>query len=104
MATKFISHVQEDGVGGWYIKLTDTFDNKEVICKDLDEYKVKIEEMGDDYGHDIEVVWTRSPKLTPANIQEIQEGMAEFQKEYQSEINELTNQTTQNNGGISSND
>ena len=91
MATKFMSHVEADGIGGWYIKLKDTFDNREAICKDLEEYKVKLEEMGDDYGHDIEVEWTRSAKLTPSNIQELQEAMAKLQEEYQKEIDELSN-------------
>ena len=102
MATKFISHVEADGIGGWYIKLKDTFDNREAICKDLDEYKVKLEEMGDEYGHVIEVQWIRSAKLTPASIQELQDSMAKLQKEYQKEIDELKQQN-EDNGGINPN-
>jgi len=97
-AVKFISHVEQDGIGGWYIKLTDTFDNTEVVCKDLEEYKQKIEDMGAEYGNDIEVQWTRSKDLSPANIQDLQEKMASLQKEYEDEIKELDSQNSDESG------
>ncbi len=89
MAVKFTSHVEIDKVGGWFIELTDTLEDTKVICKDLDEYKIKIEELGGEYGGEIEVVWTRSPLLTPKHYQEIEEKMAKFQEEYQDEIDKL---------------
>jgi RNA binding exosome subunit len=102
MAVKFISYVESDKIGGWYIKLVDTLENNEVICKDLDEYKTKIEDMGGEYGNDIEVQWIRSKYLTPTNITELQEAMAKLQEEYQSEIDEL-NQQNNDNGGFNPN-
>ena len=102
MAVKFISYVESDKIGGWYIKLVDTLENNEVICKDLDEYKTKIEDMGSEYGNDIEVQWIRSKYLTPTNITELQEAMAKLQEEYQSEIDEL-NQQNNDNGGFNPN-
>jgi hypothetical protein len=106
MATvKFISYVESDKIGGWYIKLVDTFDNVEVICKDLDEYKQKIEDMGAEYGNDIEVQWVRSKDLTPANIQELQETMAKLQKEYEDEIKQLeSDEVDFNNSGFNPNE
>ena len=56
MAVKFISHVEQADDGKWFIKLTDTLEEVDVICKDLDEYATKIEQMGSEYGNDIEVV------------------------------------------------
>ena len=97
-AVKFISSVEQDGLGSWYIKLTDTFDDVSVICKDLDEYKVKIEDMGAEYGNDIEVVWERSKDLSPANIQDLQEKMAKLQEEYKNEIDELNNKDKDESG------
>ena len=91
MAVKFISHVQADKIGGWYIELTDTLEEKTVVCKDLNEYKAKIQELGGDYGGDIEVVWTRSQLLTPQNYQDIEEKMAILQEEYQEEIEKINN-------------
>jgi hypothetical protein len=98
MAVKFISHVEQDGIGGWFIKLTDTLEESEVICKDLDEYAVKIEELGGEYGGDIEVVWTRSPLLTPANYQELEEQMAIMQEKYQEDIDKITNNDNKSDG------
>jgi Tfp pilus assembly protein PilO len=109
MATvKFISYVEQNEDGSWYIKLEDTFDKKVVVCKDLNEYKEQIEDMGSEYGNDIEVQWVRSKDLSPANIQELQEQMAKLQKEYEDEIKQLENDEAgfnQNNqGGFSSNE
>jgi len=97
---KFISYVEQDEeTGGWYIKLKDTFDGKEVICKDMEEYRKNIEEMGGEYGNDIDVEWKRSRKLTPHNIEDILNKMAELQKEYADEIDKLYgNQPEENEG------
>jgi hypothetical protein len=97
MAVKFISHVDQNAVGEWFIKLTDTLEESSVICKDLEEYEKQIEELGGEYGGDIEVVWTRAPLLTPANYQDLQDKMAKLQEKYQEEIDKLngTNQEAQ---------
>ena len=91
MAVKFISHVDQDGLGNWFIKLTDTLEESSVLCKDLDEYTNKIEELGAEYGGEIEVVWTRSNLLTPANHQDLQEQMAILQEKYKEEIDRINN-------------
>ncbi len=98
MAVKFISHVEQDGVGNWFIKLTDTLEETEVICKDLDEYATKIEELGGEYGGEIEVVWTRSQLLSPANYQDLEDKMAIMQEKYQEDIDKINNkdETTDN--------
>ncbi len=98
MAVKFISYVDQDAIGNWFIKLTDTLEEKDVICKDLDDYAAKIEELGDDYGGDIEVVWTRSNLLTPANYQDLQEKMAVMQEKYQEEIDKINNKEADDTG------
>jgi len=98
MAVKFISHVETDKVGGWFIELTDTLEEKTVVCKDLDEYKEQIEKLGGEYGGDIEVVWTRSQLLTPQNYQELEEKMAKLQEEYQEEIDKINGVNNENNG------
>jgi hypothetical protein len=97
MAVKFISHVEPDKIGGWYIQLTDTLEEKTVTCKDLDEYAKEIAILADDYGGDIEVVWTRDPLLPPSAFQEIHEGMAKMQEKYKDEIDKI-NGTNNENG------
>ena len=89
MAVKFISHVDQNELGEWFIKLTDTLEESSVICNSLEEYAEKIEELGGEYGGEIEVEWTRSPLLTPANYQALQEGMAKMQEKYQEEIDKI---------------
>ena len=102
-AVKFISYVEPDQIGGWYIKLKDTFDDVEVICKDMDEYKKNLEDMGAEYGNDIEVEWKRSPKLTPASIEDLLEKMAKMQEEYEKEINEMYNDQNEDQTGFNPN-
>jgi len=107
MAVKFISHVEQNGLGEWFIKLTDTLEDTTVVCNDLDEYEKQIEELGGEYGGEIEVVWTRSPLLTPANYQDLQEKMAALQEKYQKEIDEINgkNQEVQDDmSGFNPND
>ena len=101
MAVKFISHVDQNGIGEWFIKLTDTLEEKDVICNNLEEYSEKIEELGADYGGDIEVVWTRSPLLTPSNYQDIQEKMAIMQEKYQEEIDKINGKNQEENDELS---
>ena len=96
-AVKFISHVQQ-GDNNWFIELTDTFDDTKVICKDMDEYKKALEDMGSEYGNDIEVQWIRSKNLTPASIEDLLEKMAKMQEEYEKEINEMYNNENEQNG------
>jgi tRNA uridine 5-carbamoylmethylation protein Kti12 len=103
MAVKFISHVDENKNGEWFIKLTDTLENSSVICDDLNQYKEQIENLGGEYGGDIEVVWTKSKTLSMKNYQDLNEKMAELQKEYQEEINQI-NQNTQDNSGFNPNE
>ena len=107
MAVKFISHVDQNGVGEWFIKLTDTLEETSVVCNNIDEYANKIEELGGAYGGDIEVVWTRSNLLTPANYQDLQEKMALMQEKYQEEIDKINgvNQEEESNmSGFNPND
>ena len=106
-AVKFISHVEQNNNGGWQIKLTDTFDDTSVVCKDLEQYKEKLEDMGSEYGNDIEVQWTRAKDLSPLHIEELQEKMAKLQEEYQKDIDEMNNkkeEQTNDMGGFNPND
>ncbi len=101
MAVKFISHVEQDKTGNWFIKLTDTLEESEVICKDLDDYATKIEELGGEYGGDIEVVWTRSQLLSPANYQDLEEKMAKMQEKYQEDIDKINSNSDNVNSELS---
>ena len=101
MAVKFISHVDQDKLGNWFIKLTDTLEETDVICKNLEEYQKQIEELGGEYGGEIEVVWTRSQLLTPANYQDLNEKMAILQEKYQDEIDKINGKNQEEENDIS---
>ncbi len=98
MAVKFISYVDEDTLGNWFIELTDTLEETKVLCKSLDEYKEKIEELGSKYAGDIEVVWTKSKTLSPKNYEDLNNKMAELQKEYQKEIDQISQKNEDESG------
>lgn len=98
MAVQFISHVEENDQGGWFITLTDTLGEESERCNDLHEYKTKIEDMGALYGNDIEVVWTKSKTLSLESYRDLESKMAELQKEYADEINKIQNENEDTTG------
>ncbi|MGB5794056.1 hypothetical protein [Poseidonibacter sp.] len=98
MAVKFISYVDEDSFGNWFIELTDTLEETTVVCKDLEQYKKNIEELGAKYAADIDVVWQKSKTLSPKNYQDLSEKMEQLQKEYKDEIEAITQDTQESTG------
>ena len=93
MAIKFTAYVNQKDDGTWNIKLTDTYDKNEVICENLKEFQTNLEDMASEYGNDIEVVWEKSPKLTPANYNDLETQMAKLQEEYKEDIEKINNKT-----------
>jgi hypothetical protein len=89
MAVQFKAFVYENKDGNWFIELSDESTQKSEICENLDIFKEKLLDMGAVYGNDIEVKWVKSKTLSPANYQDLENKMAELQKEYADEINEL---------------
>ena len=82
MSAKFTANIEEDNKDGkWLIRLTDTTDNRVAICKSLEEFKTRIGELGDDYGGDVEVVWSKNQNVTDTHFKEIHDGMAEYKEE-----------------------
>jgi hypothetical protein len=82
MSVKFTANIEEDiSDGGWLIRLTDTLDNTEKICKSLEEFESNINKMGDDYGGDVEVIWNKNKDVTDIHFKEIHDGMAKYKQE-----------------------
>jgi len=81
MSAKFTANIEEDREDkGWLIRLTDTVDDRVAICKSLEEFKNRIEELGDDYGGDVEVVWSKDQDVTDIHFKEIHDGMAAYKE------------------------
>jgi ERCC4-type nuclease len=77
------------GIASWYIELVDTLDARTEICNDLEEYEKAVIKLGDDYGGDIEVVWTQDEDVTSEMMYDIKVQMDAFQEKYKDEINKF---------------
>ncbi|QOY54143.1 hypothetical protein HUE87_09665 [Candidatus Sulfurimonas marisnigri] len=70
----------------WYIELTDIADERVEICKDLQEYSKKIEELGRDYGGNIEEVrWSKDDNVPPHIMDIVRFEMSKLQKDIEEE-------------------
>lgn len=67
MAGIIESVIKTSPLGRWYIELRDTTkeDAEPLFCLDVYEYAEKIEEMGKEYGEEIEVIWSSDDGVTP---------------------------------------
>jgi hypothetical protein len=70
----------------WYIELKDTVDDRVEICADLSEYSKKVEELGADYGGNIdEVIWLKDDNVPLPVMDNIRFEMSKLQKEIEEE-------------------
>ena len=83
MAVIFESTIKTSPIGRWYIELVDTEkpDAEPVIVLDVYEYADKIEEMGKEYGDDVEVIWSSDEGVTPEQINEVRMQMNAYEAE-----------------------
>ncbi len=72
MAGVIESVIQSNALGRWYIELKDMMKPDSIqICLDIEEYAQKIETMGEEYGGEVEVLWSAEDNVTPAQINEV---------------------------------
>ncbi len=65
----------------WYIELKDSVDGRIVLCANLDEFSKQIEEMGLDYGGNIdEVKWFKDDNITQEQYEDVNSQMRKFQE------------------------
>ena len=68
MSVIFTSTIKMADDQTWYIELKDMVDQRVEICKDMDEYSQKIEDLGSDYGGNIDSVnWYKDDNV-PAHV------------------------------------
>jgi recombinational DNA repair protein RecT len=89
MAGVIESVIKTSPLGRWYIELTDSMkeDEEPIICLDVFEYADKIEEMGDEYGGDVEVIWSSEENVTPEQINEVRMQMNAYEAEQEAKRN-----------------
>ncbi len=75
------SNIESNGIGGWWIRLIDTIDGREMICNDMAEFQINIGLMGDDYGGNIEVQWSKDENISPEHFNEIELAMHAHKQE-----------------------
>lgn len=79
---KMVDGSRED----WYIELRDTLSGEAEICKDLVEYAKKIEELGANYGGNIdEVRWSKAENVGPHIMDIVRFEMSKLQREIEEE-------------------
>ena len=70
----------------WFIELRDTVDDRVEICADLKEYSKKVEELGADYGGNIdEVKWMKDDNVPLVVMDNIRFEMSKLQAEIEEE-------------------
>jgi hypothetical protein len=80
MAVIFDSVIKTNPLGRWYIEIRDTTEeDKSEICLDINEYAIKIEELGAEYGGDVQVVWSSEENVTQDQISEVRGQMMEYE-------------------------
>jgi len=72
MSVLIQSTIKTNPLGRWYIELNDTTEENHMeICLDINEYAIKIEAIGAEYGGDIEVAWQSDDNVTQEQINEV---------------------------------
>jgi len=90
MSVIFEAKIKNRGEGphDWFIELTDSVDNRVEICNDLEEFSNKIEELGSDYGGQIdEVKWSKDENVTNEQYSEINAKMRKYEEELNNDSN-----------------
>jgi hypothetical protein len=94
MAVIIESIIKSDPIGRWYIELIDTTvedEEKSEICLDINEYAQKIEDMGQEYGGDIQVVWKAEENVTKEQINEVRMQINAYEAQREAELAQENN-------------
>ena len=80
------STIKTNPLGRWYIELKDTTEEDHmVICLDINEYALKIEEIGVEYGGEIDVAWQADDEVTQEQINEVRMEINAYEEEREQE-------------------
>jgi len=92
MSAVFTSTIKMNEKNGWHIEIKDILSDEVVICSDVDDYSIKVEELGNKYGGRIDSVeWHKDEDVPPHYMDELRFQMAKYQEEHKEELdNEKT--------------
>ena len=89
MSVIFTSTIKMADDQTWFIELKDMVDQRVEICKDMDEYAQKVEDLGSDYGGNIDTVnWYKDDNVPPHVMDEIRLEMAKHQADIEEQRGE----------------
>lgn len=89
MSVIFTSTIKMADDQTWYIELKDMVDQRVEICKDMAEYSQKVEDLGSDYGGNIDSVnWYKDENVPPHVMDHIRSEMAKHQAEIEEQLGE----------------
>jgi len=89
MSVIFTSTIKMADDQTWYIELKDMVDQRVEICKDMDEYSQKVEDLGSDYGGNIDAVnWYKDDNVPEHVMDIIRMEMAKYQAEIEEKLGE----------------
>ncbi len=88
------SVIKSNALGRWYIELSDTMKEEtpenRIICLDINEYAQKIEDMGTEYGGEVEVAWSSADGVSLAQIHEVRQQIMTYEAEVEAKKAEAT--------------
>ena len=85
MSTVIESVIKTNPLGRWYIELSDTMKDESMeICLDINEYAKKVEMMGEEYGGEVEILWSSEDNVTPIQINEVRQQIITYEAELES--------------------
>lgn len=89
MSVVFTSTIKMADDDTWFIELKDMVDMRVEICRDMDEYAQKVEDLGSDYGGHIDSVnWYKDENVPPYVMDIIRAEMAKHQADIEERMGE----------------
>ncbi|PHR56911.1 MAG: hypothetical protein COA44_07325 [Arcobacter sp.] len=89
MSVIFTSTIKMKDKDTWFIELKDMVDNRVELCYDMKEYSEKVEDLGSDYGGNIDSVnWYKDDNVPPHVMDLIRQEMASQKSEIEEKLGE----------------
>ena len=89
MSVIFTSTIKMKDDKTWYIELKDMVDNRVELCYDMAEYAEKVEDLGSDYGGNIDSVnWYKDDNVPEQVMDLIRQEMAKQQADIEEQLGE----------------
>jgi hypothetical protein len=86
------SVIKSNAMGRWYIELSDSLKEmtpeNRVICLDINDYAQKVEEMGAEYGEEVQVAWSSADGVTVEQIHEVRQQIMAYEAKLEASTQE----------------